>query len=64
MTPAPRFDVLVNVYLPGMFLSLGSVQAQPYWANPAAVQPLRWQPQGVKATKWGAPPPPPAADWS
>jgi hypothetical protein len=62
MTPAPRYDVTVNVYLPGMFLSLGYVQAESYWAAPGPAPRLRWQPTRAVKTVWGQARPTPA-DW-
>lgn len=64
MTTAPRYDVTVDVFLPGMFLSLGHVQAESYWAQPAATPPLlRWQQLGARKINWKQPGPQLPVDW-
>lgn len=52
MTPTPKHDVTVNAYLPGMFLTLGYVQAESYWAAPGPALQYRWQAGRVGKTDW------------
>lgn len=53
MTPTPSRDVIINVYLPIVGVSLGYVTVGAYWQDAAPTIDPRWkQPAAAPLTKW------------
>jgi hypothetical protein len=63
MSTAPRFDVVVNVYLPVMAAVLGYAQPVAYWAQAPAPGFLRWHSLRARRADWRRERPPGWLEW-